>query len=134
VWTVCRDCEAVAQVLEPRSSRRPAPARGEPCSSILPAPSEFGTSPAGGTVQIHGTDADPFFVDEGDVDAARELVASTEDAPRKPGQASFTVAYQTRSATATMSSLTREKRRYSSRRPITSRRSSTVIRVDIPLR
>ena len=33
------------------------------------------------TVQIPGTDADPFFVDEGEVDAARELVASTEDAP-----------------------------------------------------
>ena len=25
-------------------------------------------------VQIHGMDADPFFVDEGDIDAARALV------------------------------------------------------------
>ncbi len=43
--------------------------------------SEFGESwPAGVPVQIHGMDADPFFVDEGDVDAARELVDSTEHA------------------------------------------------------
>jgi dienelactone hydrolase len=43
--------------------------------------SEFGTSwPAGVPVQIHGMDADPFFVDEGDIDAARELVASTDQA------------------------------------------------------
>ena len=47
--------------------------------SCLPA-SEFGTWPAGVPVQIHGMDADPFFVDEGDVEAARELVDSTEDA------------------------------------------------------
>ena len=31
-------------------------------------------------VQIHGMDADPFFVDEGDIDAAREIVESTENA------------------------------------------------------
>ena len=43
--------------------------------------SEFGESwPAGVPVQIHGMDADPFFVDEGDIDAARELVDSTEHA------------------------------------------------------
>ena len=36
--------------------------------------SEFGTWPAGVPVQIHGMDADPYFVDEGDIDAARELV------------------------------------------------------------
>jgi dienelactone hydrolase len=43
--------------------------------------SEFGTSwPADVPVQIHGMDADPFFVDEGDIDAAREIVESTEDA------------------------------------------------------
>jgi dienelactone hydrolase len=29
-------------------------------------------------VQIHGMDADPIFVDEGDLDAARALVESTE--------------------------------------------------------
>ena len=31
-------------------------------------------------VQIHSMDADPFFVDEGDIDAARDLVASAERA------------------------------------------------------
>ncbi len=36
--------------------------------------------PEGVPVQVHGMDADPFFVDEGDLDAARALVASTEDA------------------------------------------------------
>ena len=42
--------------------------------------SEFGEWPKGVPVQIHGADADPFFVDEGDIDAARELVESTDDA------------------------------------------------------
>jgi dienelactone hydrolase len=43
--------------------------------------SEFGTSwPADVPVQIHGMDADPIFVDEGDIDAARELVESAGDA------------------------------------------------------
>ena len=42
--------------------------------------SEFGEWPKGVPVQIHGADADPFFVDEGDIDAARELVASTDGA------------------------------------------------------
>jgi dienelactone hydrolase len=42
---------------------------------------EFGGAwPPGVPVQIHGMDADPFFVDEGDIDAARALVASTKDA------------------------------------------------------
>jgi dienelactone hydrolase len=48
--------------------------------SCLPA-SEFGTWPAGVPVQIHGMDHDPWFTEEGgDLDAARELVASTSDA------------------------------------------------------
>ncbi len=43
--------------------------------------SEFGSSwPAGVPVQVHGMDADPIFVDEGDLDAARELVASAKHA------------------------------------------------------
>jgi dienelactone hydrolase len=42
--------------------------------------SEFGGWPDGVPVQIHGADADPFFVDEGDIDAARELVESADDA------------------------------------------------------
>ena len=40
----------------------------------------FGPWPAGVAVQIHGMDADPIFVGEGDIDAARELVDSTEQA------------------------------------------------------
>ena len=47
--------------------------------SCVPA-SEFGSWPDGVPVQIHGMDADPIFVGEGDVDAARELVDSTESA------------------------------------------------------
>jgi dienelactone hydrolase len=43
--------------------------------------SEFGPSwPEGVPVQIHGMDADPIFVGEGDIEAARALVASTADA------------------------------------------------------
>ena len=42
--------------------------------------SEFGSAwPAGVPVQVHGMDADPFFVDEGDIDAARALVEEAED-------------------------------------------------------
>ena len=41
---------------------------------------EFGEEwPKDVPVQVHGMDADPFFVGEGDVDAARELVAQAED-------------------------------------------------------
>jgi len=47
--------------------------------SCVPA-SEFGGWPAGVPVQVHGMDADPLFVDEGDLDAARALVASTDEA------------------------------------------------------
>jgi len=43
--------------------------------------SEFGEAwPAGVPVQVHGMDADPFFADEGDIDAARDLVKSAEQA------------------------------------------------------
>ena len=43
--------------------------------------SEFGIVwPENVPVQIHGMDADPFFVDEGDLEAARELVESTKQA------------------------------------------------------
>jgi dienelactone hydrolase len=49
--------------------------------SCLPV-SEFGESwPEGVPVQVHGMDADPFFTEEdGDLDAARALVDSTEQA------------------------------------------------------
>ena len=40
-------------------------------------PAMFGSPwPADLPVQIHGMDADPYFVDEGDIEAAREIVAS----------------------------------------------------------
>ncbi len=43
--------------------------------------SEFGTPwPADVPVQIHGADADPMFVEEGDLDAARALVEEAERA------------------------------------------------------
>ena len=48
-------------------------------SSCLPT-SEFGGWPASVPVQIHGTDADPFFVGEGDIEAARALVDEAPDA------------------------------------------------------
>ncbi|MEU9094251.1 dienelactone hydrolase family protein [Streptomyces sp. NPDC048428] len=48
--------------------------------SCLPV-SEFGQAwPADVPVQVHGMDADPFFADEGDLDAAKELTAATERA------------------------------------------------------
>jgi dienelactone hydrolase len=47
--------------------------------SCVPA-SEFGTWPSGVPVQIHGMDADPYFVGEGDIDAAREIVDSNDNA------------------------------------------------------
>lgn len=50
-------------------------------SSCIPT-SEFGDGwPLGVPVQIHGMDADPIFVDEGDLDAARALVEAA------PGEA-----------------------------------------------
>jgi dienelactone hydrolase len=42
--------------------------------SCLPT-SEFGSWPDGVPVQVHGMDADPIFAGEGDIDAARALVA-----------------------------------------------------------
>jgi dienelactone hydrolase len=46
--------------------------------SCIPT-SEFGSWPAGVPVQIHGMDADPIFVGQGDIDAARALVEEAED-------------------------------------------------------
>ena len=40
----------------------------------------FGPWPDGVAVQIHGMDADPIFVGEGDIEAAREIVEAAEDA------------------------------------------------------
>lgn len=40
----------------------------------------FGPWPDGVPVQIHGMEADAFFAGEGDLDAAREIVATVPDA------------------------------------------------------
>jgi dienelactone hydrolase len=47
--------------------------------ACVPA-SEFGPWPQGVPVQIHGMDADELFAEEGDLDAARDLVQTTADA------------------------------------------------------
>ena len=50
------------------------------CYSCVPV-SEFGPGwPEGVPAQIHGMDADPIFVGEGDIDAARDLVNQAKDA------------------------------------------------------
>jgi dienelactone hydrolase len=50
--------------------------------SCIPISGEwaFGPWPDGVPVQIHGMDADPVFVGEGDVEAAREIVDTVDDA------------------------------------------------------
>ncbi|XKM42303.1 dienelactone hydrolase family protein [Rhizobium ruizarguesonis] len=50
--------------------------------SCLPISGEwaFGPWPDSVAVQIHGMDNDPIFVGEGDIDAAREIVETVEDA------------------------------------------------------
>jgi len=42
--------------------------------------SEFGSWPRGVPVQVHAMGADPVFVDEGDIDAARALVDEADQA------------------------------------------------------
>ena len=46
--------------------------------ACVPA-SEFGAWPDGLAVKVHGMDDDEYFAHEGDIDAARELVASAAD-------------------------------------------------------
>ena len=50
--------------------------------SCIPISGEwaFGPWPDGVPVQIHGADKDPYFVDEGDIEAAREIVEKVPDA------------------------------------------------------
>ena len=48
------------------------------CYACIPV-SEFGAAwPKGVPVQVHGMDADPIFVGEGDLDAARALIKEAE--------------------------------------------------------
>lgn len=59
---------------------RPGAAGAVLVSACVPV-GEFGTAwPADVPVQIHGMDEDEFFAGEGDLDAARALVADAEDA------------------------------------------------------
>ncbi len=50
--------------------------------SCLPVSGEwsFGPWPDEVPVQVHGKDADPFFAGEGDIDSARQIVATARDA------------------------------------------------------
>lgn len=58
-----------------------AGARGALLMEACAPVSEFGGAwPAGVPAQIHGMEKDTFFAEEGDLDAARELVASTDAA------------------------------------------------------
>ncbi len=71
--------EAIAQEL---AQTRPGARGALLFYSCIPISGEwaFGPWPDGVPVQIHGMDADPIFVGEGDVDAAREIVEKVEDA------------------------------------------------------
>jgi dienelactone hydrolase len=62
------------------SQTRPG-ARGALLFEACVPVSEFGGEwPPGVPVQIHGMDSDPFFAGEGDLDAAKDLVATAKDA------------------------------------------------------
>jgi len=54
-------------------------ARGALLFHACVPPAEFGTGwPPGVPVQIHGMEDDPIFAGEGDIDAAREIAASSD--------------------------------------------------------
>ena len=61
---------------------RPGAAGAVLLESCLPMTGDwaFGPWPEGLPVQIHGMDADPFFAGEGDIDAARAIVAAVPGA------------------------------------------------------
>ncbi len=71
--------EAIAQQL---AQTRPGARGALLFYSCIPISGEwaFGPWPDGVPVQIHGADNDPIFVGEGDIDAAREIVAEIPDA------------------------------------------------------
>ncbi|MGN9840952.1 dienelactone hydrolase family protein [Nonomuraea sp. H19] len=55
-------------------------AKGALLFSACVPPAEFGVWPEGVPVQVHGMASDPIFAEEGDLDAARALVAALADA------------------------------------------------------
>lgn len=64
---------------QPLAQNRPGCKGAVLLESCVP-PEEFGGGwPDGVPVQVHGMDADPIFAEEGDLDAARGLVASASD-------------------------------------------------------
>lgn len=69
---------------------KPGAKAGIFCYSCIPV-EEFGAWPQGVPAQIHGMDRDPYFVDEGDLAAAKALVAQVEDAELflYPGEAHY---------------------------------------------
>ena len=71
--------ESIAQEL---AQTRPGARGAILLYSAIPISGEwaFGPWPEGVPVQIHGMDNDPIFVGEGDIEAAREIVATVPDA------------------------------------------------------
>jgi dienelactone hydrolase len=69
-------------IAQPLAQTRPGAPGALLFYSCIPITGEwaFGPWPEGVPVQIHGADHDPYFVDEGDIDAAREIVATVDDA------------------------------------------------------
>ena len=75
---------------------RPGAAGAVFISSAIPLGEFAETWPDEVPLQIHGTDADPFFVGEGDIEAARELVEAADDAElfMYPGDSHLLVEYE----------------------------------------
>jgi len=71
--------EAIAQQL---AQTRPGARGALLLYSCVPISGQWalGPWPDGVPVQVHGMDADPIFVGEGDIDAAREIVGQAKDA------------------------------------------------------
>jgi dienelactone hydrolase len=71
---------SLGEVVAQKLAQTRAGARGALLFYSCVPTSEFGSAwPAGVPVQIHGMDGDPYFVGEGDIDAARALVEEAED-------------------------------------------------------
>lgn len=72
---------SVGEVIAQKLAQTRAGARGALLFYSCVPVSEFGPAwPKRVPVQVHGMDADPIFAGEGDIDAARELVADADDA------------------------------------------------------
>ncbi|GAC1511021.1 MAG: dienelactone hydrolase family protein [Chloroflexota bacterium] len=71
---------SLGEVVAQKLAQTRAGARGALLFYSCVPTSEFGSSwPREVPVQIHGMDTDPYFVGEGDIDAARALVEEAED-------------------------------------------------------